>query len=366
MTRDSLRNSDWQSLVARLGGPEQLDATARLSKAFLRPRVVTNAVDLLRLILAYCLGERGLRATVGWAGAIGLPDISNVALLYRLRHCGEWLGLLIGQILSSTMPQPSHGRIIRIVDATAVPQAGRGAHTGNQLWRIHSALDLPSGRFSCFELTDERQGERLDRIAVIKGEIRLADRAYARPEQIVSVLQAGADVVVRASWRAARWLDGDGKPFDLIAALRKASASGLIDQPIWLGRTSAPPLKLRLVAVKKPPAAALEARRQARRNAQRERYKVSRATLCAADWVMLLTSLSAEQFPAKDVLALYRLRWRIELGFKRLKSVVGLKGPPGTDERSARPWVLAHLLLILLLEPLVDALEDSPRWDVAA
>jgi hypothetical protein len=35
---------------------------------------------------------------------------------------------------------------------------------------------------------------------------------------------------------------------------------------------------------------------------------------------------------------------------------------PGADERSARPYVLAHLLIILLLEPLVDGLEDSPRW----
>jgi hypothetical protein len=46
-----------------------------------------------------------------------------------------------------------------------------------------------------------------------------------------------------------------------------------------------------------------------------------------------------------------------------LKSLIGLKGPPGADERSARPYVLAHLLIILLLEPLVDGLEDSPRWD---
>ena len=45
-----------------------------------------------------------------------------------------------------------------------------------------------------------------------------------------------------------------------------------------------------------------------------------------------------------------------------LKSLIGLKGPPGFDERSARPYVLAHLLIILLLEPLIDELEDSPRW----
>jgi hypothetical protein len=40
---------------------------------------------------------------------------------------------------------------------------------------------------------------------------------------------------------------------------------------------------------------------------------------------------------------------------------VRLKGPPGVDERFARPYLLAHLLIMLLLEPLTGALEDSPR-----
>ncbi|WP_414645695.1 MULTISPECIES: hypothetical protein [unclassified Bradyrhizobium] len=60
------------------------------------------------------------------------------------------------------------------------------------------------------------------------------------------------------------------------------------------------------------------------------------------------------------------MRWRIELGFKRLKSLIGLKGPPGTDQRSAKPHILAHLLITLLLEPLVNELEDSLRLDEAA
>ncbi len=82
--------------------------------------------------------------------------------------------------------------------------------------------------------------------------------------------------------------------------------------------------------------------------------------------MILVTSLKPEAFPTADVLALYRLRWRIELAFKRLKSLIGLKGPPGFDERSAKPYILAHLLTILLLEPLIDELEDSPRWAIAA
>jgi hypothetical protein len=297
---------------------------------------------------------------------LGLADLSNVGLLYRLRQCGGWLSLLVGVALSQATPAAGRGRLIRIIDATAVPKAGAAARRKNGLWRIHSAFDLPHERFGYFELTDERSGEQFDRIAVIPGEIRIADRAYLQADRIADVLAQDADVLVRAGWKSARWCAADGAPFDLIAALQNSAAKGLLDRPICITRKNGALLALRLIAVKKPAAAAEAARRKARRNAQREGHTLSPASLIAADWVILLTSLPVETFTTADVLSLYRLRWRIELAFKRLKSIVGLKAPPGTDERSARPYLLAHLLLILLLEPLVDAFEDSPRWAAAA
>jgi hypothetical protein len=366
MTPDSLLNDDWSGIVDRLGGAEALRLSARTSKAFRRARGIPDAITLLRLVLAYCLGARGLRGTAAWASASGLTDISNVALLYRLRQCGAWLNALIGHVLNAAAPTPGRGRLIRILDGSAVAQAGADAAANNKLWRIHAAFDLPSERFGFFELTDQHEAERLDRVPVVKGEIRIADRVYLKPDRMANVLAAGADLVVRAGWRGARWLDADGKPVNLPRELRKASKRGLIDRTIWLGRRNAPPLAVRMVAIKKPTPAAAIARRKARREAQRERYQISKATLIAAGWVILITSLQSPDWSAQDVLALYRLRWRIELGFKRLKSLVGLHGPPATDERSARPWVLAHLLMILLLEPLVDELEDSPRSACAA
>lgn len=365
MTREELLSGDWTGIVARLGGAAFLGASARDTKAFLRPRGILNAVDLLRLVLAYCLGESGLRSTAAWAAAMGLADISNVALLYRLRQCGDWLAVLVGGALASAAPAAGRGRLIRIVDATAVPQAGAAARRQNKLWRIHSAFELPSERFGYFELTDQGEGERFDRVPVVKGEIRLGDRAYLQPKRIAAVVAAGGDVVVRAGWKSARWCDAEGAPVDLVAELRRA-AGDLVDRPIWLACGRKAVLGLRLVALRKPAQAAAEARRKARRNAQREGHQISKRTLLAADWVILVTSLDAEAFAAADVLALYRLRWRIELGFKRLKSLIGLKGPPGIDARSARPYVLAHLLMILLLEPVIDELEDSPRWGKAA
>jgi len=366
MMHESIVNEDWSGVTTRLGGLEALDASARETKALLRRREITNAGDLLRLVLGYCLGERGLRSTAAWAASVGLADVSNVALLKRLRQCGDWFALLVGQVLAATAPPACRGRLIRIVDATTVPKAGPRARKNSELWRIHSAFDLPHERFGHFELTDQQSGETLDRIPVIKGEIRLADRAYLQPDRMAAVLEAGADLVVRAGWKSARWRDAAGQPLDLIGQFRQAAACGLIDRAIWIKRNGGAPLALRLIAVKKPPEAAAEARRKARRAAQREGHTLSQQTLEAADWVILVTSLTPEEFTTADVLDLYRLRWRIELGFKRLKSLIGLKAPPGIDERSARPYLLAHLLMILLLEPLAREFEDSPRWAEAA
>lgn len=364
MTDESLVNEDWGMVVSRLGGTETLGATARETRAFVRPREIANAVDLLRLILAYCLSERGLRLTAAWATSVGLADISNVALLYRLRQCGDWLALLVGQALAAAAPKASQGRLIRLVDATTVPKKGREAKKRG-LWRIHAAFDLPHERFGHFELTDQQAGETLDRIPVVKGEIRIGDRAYLQPNRMAALNEAGAHFVIRAGWKSARWRDAEGRPVDLVAELRKARGDQ-IDRPIWIKLKARPPLAVRLVAIKKPSEAAAAARRKARQEARRGGHRLSRQTLDAADWVILVTSLQPTDFAISDVVALYRLRWRIELGFKRLKSLIGLKGPPATSERSARPHILAHLLAILLLEPFIDELEDSPRLANAA
>src|SRR5260370_25026423 len=108
MRHESLVNEDWISVVGRLGGADTLNVTARATKAFLRPREITNAVDLLRLILAYCLGERGLRSTAAWATSVVLVDISSVGLVYLLRQRGDRPAFMVGQIPASPPPPTNH------------------------------------------------------------------------------------------------------------------------------------------------------------------------------------------------------------------------------------------------------------------
>ena len=348
-----------------------MEAEARASGAFRRPREVKCAVDQLRLAFVYCLSLMGLRLTAAWAEGIGLASLSNVALLGRLRSTVPWLERIVARLLarSASPTKPAavgagavtgHGRLIRLVDATTVRKAGKSDRECGRLWRIHAVFNLPSETFSSFELTDEKEAERINRVAVVAGEIRIADRVHCRADSLADVIAQGADIVVRASWRSARWLEADGRGFDIIRSLID-STTGRIDRPIWLGRTNAGPLPLRLIAVKMPKDKAAIAVVEARAEAKSKQHKIQPGTLVAAEWVILVTTLAPADFPTDKVLELYRLRWRIEIAFKRMKSLAGLAGPPGECPVVAKAWVLCHLIAVLLTEAQLAAFGASPR-----
>lgn len=377
MAHSELTTSDWDGTVEQLGGAAMLEQEARATRAFLRPREVKCGVDLLRLVFAYCLGLMGLRLTAAWAEGIGLASLSNVALLGRLRNAVPWLLSIVARLLArpgapsqrAAVAATGQTRLIRLVDATTVRKAGKSARANGRLWRIHAVYDLPvqakpgcamTERFSAFELTDEKGAERIDRVAVIPGEIRIADRVHCRAEGLANVIAQGADIVVRAGWNCARWLEADGRGFDIIRELL-GNTTGCIDRPIRLGRGKAPPLRLRLVAIKMPKVQAVKAVREARATAKSKQHKVQPGTLIAAEWVILVTSLTPAEYSTDKVLELYRMRWRIEIAFKRMKSLAGLAGPPGECPEVAKAWVLCHLIAVLLTEARIAAFGDSPR-----
>jgi IS4 transposase len=62
--------------------------------------------------------------------------------------------------------------------------------------------------------------------------------------------------------------------------------------------------------------------------------------------------------------AVHRMRWQIELMFKRLKSVAQLGHVPKHDDRSSCAWFYGKLLVTLLAQRLVRIERDiSPSCD---
>ncbi len=85
-------------------------------------------------------------------------------------------------------------------------------------------------------------------------------------------------------------------------------------------------------------------------------------TLQFARYVIVFTTFPAADFSAAHVLEWYRLRWQVELVFKRFKSLVALGHLPKHDDDSAKAWLYGKLLLALLVEQLIDHASAISPW----
>ena len=250
-------------------------------------------------------------------------------------------------------------RRIRLLDGTTVPKAGKEAKNNNGLWRLHCTFDLPTERFSHIELTDEKGGERLDRMSSPKAISPSPIEGTCIPILWrISWSKAPMSSCARAG-KAPRWLGEDGKPFDILAALAARRASVIstahLDRP--QKSSAAGPSARRVPQAQE---AAEASRAKARAAAKREGNVISAGTLTPPNGLSLSPRSMQRPSPPRDG-ELYRARWRIEIAFKRLKSLLGLSAPPSEDPEMAKTWILAHLLMVLLLEPHTSAPEISPR-----
>lgn len=350
---------NWRQVVSRFADPDALDASARACGAIRRSRKIRDGSTLLRLALMWGPGGHSLRTTAALAEAGGAAELSDVGLMKRLRGADRWLQELCGQMLAR--PAGAHAaasRSVRIVDGTRIAGPGKSA------WRLHLCYDLSNGRISDLQLTDLRGAERLERLPIKAGEIRMGDRCFAKPGGLAAVRAAEADVIVRCTWNSLRLRLEDGRPFswtplfETARTMQVAEASVLVDKanpgPEWQA------VPMRLIILRKPPAAAARARRTARRDSQRDQHRLDPRTLAAADFLILLTSLPAGDYPAQIVLDLYRLRWQIEIAIKRLKSLLHIDRLPAKDPGLVRSWLYAHLLFALTIQSAEAEADDSP------
>jgi Transposase DDE domain len=368
-------DAQWPDLVAAVSTAIDLEATARSCGALVRRREIRSAEALLRLALAYGPGGLSLRAAAAWAGVSGLADLSDTAVMNRLRRAADWLGEIAGALLrgaaaaaaSPAAPGgPLPGRRLRIADGSMVIGPG-----GKPKWRLHAAYDPVAGRFTGLGLTDERGAESFDRTDDWQaGDVALGDRCYARPPALRRLLAAGADFVVRTGWTRLRLLDAGGAPlaweriFGDLAVGEAAERAVSVDYSGKGGKSRGDAVfPARLIVLRlAPEAAARAAKAQHRRqNRCRSHRPLQPLTVRATGYLMLVTSLPAA-VPAAEVLDAYRLRWQVELAFKRLKSLLGLDRLPAKGEPLARTWLLAHLILALLIEDTARKLLDLPPW----
>ncbi len=353
---------DWPVLVGLF--PSNWEALARSTGAVSRLRGFDSVNDLLRTLLLHVGCGWSLRETAVHAKLAGIADVSDVTLLNRLRQAEDWLRQMCQQLWQDNgvnLEPALKDRPMRLVDATTVKEPGK---TGGQ-WRIHYSLRLPTLECDQFDLTAAKgphTGERLGRFPLQVGEIVLADAGYCHPPGIAAVQEQGADVIVRLNSGALPLEDQQGRPFSLLRAVKKLQRAGEVGEwPVWVP-VAGQRIAGRLCGLRKSAEAIQKAQRQLTRKQQQGKAQVTAEARQYACYVLVFTTLLVRQATTPQVLECYRLRWQIELTFKRLQSIVQLGHVPKQDDQSSRAWLYGKLFVALLSQKLARVGSALSPW----
>jgi hypothetical protein len=172
----------------------------------------------------------------------------------------------------------------------------------------------------------------------------------------------GAAVMVRLNSSSLPLWDRQGSRFGLSEQIRQIQETGTEREwPVWV-QGDQERIPGRLCALRKSQEAAARARRRIARKAQQGGPKPKPETLQYAGYVMVFTTVPASHFSTAEVLEWYRVRWQIELVFKRLKTLAELGSLPKHDDQSARAWLYGKLLIALLGQKLERLGRDISPW----
>jgi hypothetical protein len=334
----------WEYVEGEL--PPNLDDSAFNCGALVRRKGVGSAANLLRIILTYGVTDLSMKAVAAWASSVNLAEFSAVALYYRIRDSRDWLSELIATMLNEqARPSLGIGLDVVLVDATCVTgPAAKGTE-----WRLHTQISADTGQISAIKLTDYKVGEGYENYPVKPGQVLVGDRAYAMATGIAYVHERGGYVVARANLHSIRLCRLNKEVFSpleeeaLVPNAGVACHDVLIPAPPENRTLSHKPWKLEKARDW------IEARLLAIRTIKDE-----------VIWV--ITTVPKHIASDAVIMELFRVRWQIELEFKRLKSLLGLDALPSRQGPTAESWILARILAAILVEKLLNKSGVFSPW----
>jgi hypothetical protein len=354
---DVTSTQGWQTIEAEL--PENFEELAKKNKVLevqYGNAKITSASDLLRLILLHAGADLPLRQTVGIMAEAGGPEVSHVTLHKKMRLAAGFLRDLVACLSHSgtdeNTPERWAGYEVTVVDASAF--CGPGADSTDA--RVHFQMRLSDLEILHAAMEDRTVGESFKRFEWQPGQLAVGDRGYCNPPGIGHVVAQGADVLVRVNRASLPLFDGRAHKIDLMQLLRGLRGHRPVDRWVCVhDREQDELIEGRLIAFRLPAAEAEKARARVRRELG---GKASATDLEAAQYVVLFTTVPASRMPTQMCLALYRLRWQVELAFKRWKSLCHFDRLPNYRDDTIKSWLYAKLLLALLMHRIASGVSS--------
>jgi hypothetical protein len=309
---------------------------------------IRTADDLLRFILLHVGANLPLRQTVALMAEAGGPSLAPMRLHKKMCRAAPYLRALVERMVDWPTEGAAErwgGYVFTAVDATVV--CGPAA-TGIDA-RVHLKLRVADVSIGDVQVTDDKGGESFCRFAWEPGELAVGDRAYCTARGVDHVTSAGADVLVRYRLGGLTLCMPEGEPLDVLERARGMGDGEVLDLDVHalLERRH---IKGRFIVMRLPPDAADRARKRLIRENGNKLRGNSRPALEACGYVMLFTTAKRERLNAERCLHGYRLRWQIELQFKRWKSLCSFDRLPNQRDDTTLSWLYAKVLLGALLD----------------
>jgi hypothetical protein len=358
----NVADEDWDLLLSFF--PSNWKQLAQTSGALKGLRQDKSEENLLRVLLMHLGCGFSMRETVVRAKQARLADLSDVALLKRLRKSKDWLYQLCCALFAERgiKSDVTVGPVLRLMDSTVVKEPGQ---TGS-CWRIHYSLRWPSLECDYFKVTateGKGTGESLRQYPIGPGDLLLVDRGYCQASSIHHAAQQKAWTTVRLNAQGISLRTESGGAFPLLERLKRLQRPGEV--AVWKLKVpfeNHPAVPARLCVVRKSKTAIAAAIKKLKRKSSKQGTELQSETLIYAEYVMILTTWPEDTFPARLVLEWYRFRWQIELVFKRFKQIAELGHLPKHHDDSAKAWLYGKLLVALLTEKVIQQANALSPW----
>lgn len=347
----------WGDLIAQL--PPGLDALAAKHGLLKYRRCILDVSSLLRMGFAYSILDLSLRSVAAWGTANRVcKRMSDVAVMKQLQRLRPLVADLLQRMLDPRQDLANVPPGMTLVDGTSF---GGPGSTGAD-WRINVSFSGSSGLSLGAELTTGAVSEHIEVSRLRPGDTVLGDRYYCQARTLRPILDAGADVLIRATRDLRLHQPGGGATSPQALSARVALGPGeTLDEDVMIDLGAGRLTPMRLIVLRKTDEAADRALKVLRRIASKKQTKApdSPEAIHGTQHVYLLTSVSRERATAAELATAYRFRWQIEISFKRWKSLLNLDDVRAKGEL-AQTYILCKLLAAALIEAALQEAAISP------
>jgi Transposase DDE domain len=354
---------EFKLLFEKIGFGDAYFEALALSTKFKKRRRVLTAFDFVYILLSNASNKLiSYNALASTIASVASKIISKQSLQKVM--CKEscvlffekiWEDVLLSKIgiLNSKYKDTFHRIIIQDSTIIKLPMQLFEEFSGvkNQFKqvanaRIQFAFDLVTSKITFWKLDtySKTDSTAAPELPIKKGDLLLRDRGYYSIAELCRIMQEKAFFIMRYKHGVNYYDPITGKLLNLAKILKHKKDTAI------LVRISSPKNPIvRLIASPVKEEVANLRRANCKKNASHNKKNTPSAeSLEMLSWTIYITNIMEEKFDFKEIFNLYKLRWRIEILFKALKTNLQLDCIHNVSKNQLKLMLCAKMIMFTL------------------